>query len=77
MSITRKIADWLPAFALFLALIVLWQVAVSLFGVREYLLPSPGSVVQALFSSQIDWAGHIFVTGPGGIEQRGFHAPAP
>src|SRR5690606_11977360 len=52
-----------PAIAVFAALILLWQIAVSVFGVREYLLPSPASVVRSLFSSQIDWTGHIVVTG--------------
>ena len=53
----------LPAFVLFAALLVVWQVAVTVLGIREYLLPSPASVVDALFSTQIDWAGHIMVTG--------------
>jgi NitT/TauT family transport system permease protein len=47
---------------LFAALIALWQVAVSFFGIREYLLPSPASVLDALLSSRIDWWGHIVVT---------------
>lgn len=63
MSVARRITDWLPAFVLFAALIVLWQVAVSFFGIREYLLPSPVSVLGALSSSQINWTGHIVVTG--------------
>lgn len=63
MSVARKITEWLPAFVLFAALIVLWQVAVSFFGIREYLLPSPVSVLGALSSSQINWTGHIVVTG--------------
>lgn len=62
MSMARKFIDWLPAFALFAAMIVLWQVAVTFFGIREYLLPSPLSVLNALLSSRIDWAGHIVVT---------------
>ena len=53
----------IPAGVLFVALLVLWQLAVTSFGIREYLLPSPSSVVAALFSSQIDWTGHIIVTG--------------
>jgi NitT/TauT family transport system permease protein len=62
MGAARKIAEWLPAFVLFAALIALWQVAVSFFGIREYLLPSPASVLDALLSSRIDWWGHIVVT---------------
>lgn len=60
---TRKFLDWFPAFGLFLVLVLLWQISVSYFGVREYLLPSPTSVVSSMFSSQINWTGHIIVTG--------------
>lgn len=62
-KVANKLLEWLPAFLLFAALIVLWQVAVTVLGVREYLLPSPAAVLDALLSSQIDWTGHIIVTG--------------
>lgn len=62
-AVIRKLVEWLPAFALFALLIVLWQFAVTFAGIREYLLPSPLAVWQSLVSSQIDWAGHIWVTG--------------
>ena len=58
-----KLVDILPAFALFALLLVMWQLAVSVFGIREYLLPSPTSVVNAMFSGQINWWGHIWATG--------------
>lgn len=61
--LAHKILEVFPAFVLFAALLVVWQLAVTVFGIREYLLPSPASVVVALFSSQIDWTGHIIVTG--------------
>ena len=61
-KISRKIFDLVPAILLFAAVIVLWQLAVSVFGVREYLLPSPGSVVRSMFGGGIDWVGHIWVT---------------
>lgn len=59
----RKAADWLPAFAIFAACIALWQLAVSFLDVREYLLPSPMSVLRAMFGNEIPWARHIWVTG--------------
>ena len=62
-SIGRKIVEWLPALGLFAALIALWQFSVTVLGIREYLLPSPASVIAAMTSSQIDWTGHILVTG--------------
>jgi NitT/TauT family transport system permease protein len=62
-NVSRKIIEILPAFILFAALLLFWQLAVSVFGIREYLLPSPASVMRALLSPQIDWTGHIIVTG--------------
>lgn len=59
----HKVLEVLPALVLFAALLVVWQLAVTVFGIREYLLPSPASVVGALFSSEIDWTAHIIVTG--------------
>lgn len=59
----RKAADWLPAFSIFAAFIVLWQLAVSFLGVREYLLPSPMAVLRAMVGNEISWAGHLWVTG--------------
>jgi NitT/TauT family transport system permease protein len=52
-----------PSLALFALLLVLWQLAVSVFGIREYLLPSPLSVVAALGGGDVAWARHIWVTG--------------
>lgn len=60
---SRQLVEWLPAFALFALLVFLWQLAVTVFGVREYLLPSPASVLDAMFSSQTRWMSHILVTG--------------
>ena len=62
-NVLQKIGEWLPAFVLFALLIVLWQLAVTVFGVREYLLPSPARVLDAMFSSQTRWLDHILVTG--------------
>jgi NitT/TauT family transport system permease protein len=59
----HKLLEIFPALVLFSALLVVWQLAVTVFGIREYLLPSPASVVAALFSSEVDWTGHIIVTG--------------
>ncbi|MGE5149317.1 MAG: ABC transporter permease [Rhodospirillaceae bacterium] len=51
-----------PAVALFIAMIVIWQLAVSLFDIREYLLPGPGVVWHAMTSHEIPWARHAWVT---------------
>ena len=47
------VARQLPAFAIFAAFILLWQLAVSFLGVREYLLPSPLSVLRAMFGGDV------------------------
>ena len=61
--IARKILDTLPAILLFAGVIVLWELATTVFGVREYLLPGPATVLESMFSGEINWAGHIWVTG--------------
>jgi len=52
----------LPAIALFVVLVGAWQAAVTGFGVREYILPSPLTVLRALMGSEIPWAGHVWIT---------------
>jgi len=51
-----------PAIVLFAALLIAWQFAVSVFGIREYILPSPLVVLRALSGSEIPWAGHLWIT---------------
>ncbi len=68
MTMTQnKLARWtvhyLPAIGLFVGFIALWQLAVSVFGIREYLLPSPYSVWQAMLSDEIPWLSHAWITG--------------
>lgn len=61
-----KVARWFdekwPAIALFVGLIALWQLAVSVLEIREYLLPSPLSVLQALVAADISWWPHLWTT---------------
>lgn len=58
----RRVTNNLPALAIFAGLLVLWQLAVSFLGVREYLLPSPAAVLRAMTSDEIPWGRHIWVT---------------
>jgi NitT/TauT family transport system permease protein len=60
--VARWAADQLPAVGVFVVFVVVWQVAVSFLGVREYLLPSPGAVLRAMFSDEVPWARHAWVT---------------
>ncbi len=52
----------LPAVVLFLALLAAWQAAVTMFGVREYILPGPLTVLRALAGDEIPWPAHLWVT---------------
>lgn len=59
----RAVRRYLPAIWIFVGFIVLWQLAVSVLGIREYLLPSPIAVFRAMTNGEIDWARHTWVTG--------------
>ncbi|HXJ79917.1 MAG TPA: ABC transporter permease [Candidatus Methylomirabilis sp.] len=58
----RWLSAHLPSIALFLGLLALWQFAATSLGIREYILPSPASVVRALVSGEIPWAAHAWTT---------------
>jgi NitT/TauT family transport system permease protein len=51
-----------PAALLFLLTLVAWQAAVSVFRMREYLLPSPLAVLRALSGHEVPWGGHLWIT---------------
>lgn len=46
----------------FLAVLLLWQGAVSLLGIREFLLPGPAAVLRSMAGHDIPWAFHIWTT---------------
>lgn len=48
---------------MFAATVLAWQFAVSVFDIREYLLPGPLAVLQAMLGGDISWGRHIWVTG--------------
>lgn len=52
----------LPSVVLFVLLILVWQLAVSVLELREYLLPPPLSVLRALVGGEIPWATHLWIT---------------
>jgi NitT/TauT family transport system permease protein len=52
----------LPSVILFAALLVAWQAAGPVFGVREYLLPGPLAVLRAALSFSVPWHTHLWVT---------------
>jgi len=55
-------ARYAPALLLFVVVLIAWQAAVSVFHLREYLLPSPVNVVRALAGDEVPWARHVWIT---------------
>ena len=58
----RALVRHLPSLGLFAGLLLAWQLAGPVFGIREYLLPGPVSVVRAALSRTIPWATHLTIT---------------
>jgi NitT/TauT family transport system permease protein len=62
MKIKALARQYWPTAALFVLLILAWQLAVSLSGIRAYLLPAPLSVWDSLWSPEIPWGQHLWTT---------------
>src|SRR5258708_8033070 len=58
----RALARHLPSLGLFAALLLAWQLAGPVFGIREYLLPGPVSVARAMLSRTIPLPSHLTIT---------------
>ena len=58
----RALARHLPSLGLFAVLLLAWQLAGPVFGIREYLLPGPLSVARAMLSRTISWPSHLTIT---------------
>jgi NitT/TauT family transport system permease protein len=58
----RALVRNLPSLGLFAVLLLAWQLAGPVFGIREYLLPGPVSVVRAALSRTIPWPTHLTIT---------------
>jgi NitT/TauT family transport system permease protein len=56
------LAYYLPAALVILGLLVAWQLAVDLFKVKEYILPSPLSALKALDRPSYQWPANFLVT---------------
>jgi NitT/TauT family transport system permease protein len=62
MNTSVAVQRLLPATLMFVSFVALWQLAVTGLGVREYLLPSPLSVLHAMGPGEIPWMKHIWIT---------------
>lgn len=62
-KLLRWTVHYLPAVGLFVGFVLLWQLAVTVFDIREYLLPGPYAVWQSMFSDEIPWLAHTWITG--------------
>jgi NitT/TauT family transport system permease protein len=56
------VAYYMPATLVILALLVLWQLAVDLLQVKQYILPSPWSALQALDRPTHRWPANFLAT---------------
>jgi NitT/TauT family transport system permease protein len=45
----RSVADWIPAVVVFVLGIGLWEGAISVFDIQQFLLPRPSDIVQTFF----------------------------
>jgi NitT/TauT family transport system permease protein len=62
MRIKAAVAYYLPATLVILALLVIWQLAVDLLQVKQYILPSPWSALQALDRPTYRWPANFLAT---------------
>ncbi len=57
-----SLRQYCPTIALFAVLIAIWDLAARYGGIREYLLPSPLSVWNAMWHGEISWGQHLWFT---------------
>ena len=57
-----RVRDAVPTLVLFAALLLAWQAAGPVFGIRAYLLPPPLAVLRAAVDFSIPWHAHIWIT---------------
>ena len=62
MRLKSAVAYYLPATLVILALLILWQLAVDLLHVKEYILPSPWSALKALDRPTHRWPANFMAT---------------
>jgi NitT/TauT family transport system permease protein len=48
----RQARDWIPALAVFVLGIAVWQLSIQLFGIERFLLPKPGAIVSRFWDAR-------------------------
>jgi len=57
--LANAFAYYLPSLLVILALLVLWQVLVSVLGIKEYILPTPLAALKALGNPNYRWTANL------------------
>lgn len=58
----RALHRYLPSVLMFAGVLLAWQLVVTVFEVREYILPSPAAVWRALVDGDQRWGMHMMIT---------------
>lgn len=61
-SVRAGIAYYVPSILVMLALVLVWQFAVMLLGVKEYILPTPLQAVRTLADPNYQWTANFLAT---------------
>src|SRR5918995_6879499 len=61
-AVAAAVSYYMPATLVILALLVVWQLAVDLLQIKEYILPSPWSALKALDRPTYRWPANFLTT---------------
>jgi NitT/TauT family transport system permease protein len=51
-TVGRQARDWIPAVAVFVIGIAVWQLSIQVFGIERFLLPKPGAIVSRFWDAR-------------------------
>jgi NitT/TauT family transport system permease protein len=51
-TVGRQARDWIPALAVFVLGIAVWQLSIQIFGIERFLLPKPGAIVSRFWDAR-------------------------
>jgi NitT/TauT family transport system permease protein len=61
-GIGARLVYYVPSVLVMFGLLLLWQLAVVVFGIKEFILPSPWSALQALGRANYQWTANLLAT---------------